>query len=165
MQFKGWDVSIILNSIFEIKLCTLQPYGLNKRSEFHSKNRIKYNWHNWNSFFFVGYRNDRLFSHSNPYISNVTQQLMRCSPMLIFRAWATCEITSKKSSMIPITSACYSTRCNALAPTLKLRFSLFKTLILFYKAMAITFEGFWQRKSDLFQLTPCHPSLDVMVIK
>jgi len=25
------------------QLCTLQPYGLNKRSEFNSKNRIKYN--------------------------------------------------------------------------------------------------------------------------
>ena len=24
-------------------LCTLQPYGLNKRSEFNFKNRIKYN--------------------------------------------------------------------------------------------------------------------------
>ena len=27
------------------QLCTLQPYGLNKRSEFNAKNRIKYNWH------------------------------------------------------------------------------------------------------------------------
>ena len=32
------------------------------------------------------------FSHKNPYISNVTQQC-RCSPMLIFRAWATCVQT------------------------------------------------------------------------
>ena len=32
------------------------------------------------------------FSHTNPYISNVTQQC-RCSPMLIFRAWATCAQT------------------------------------------------------------------------
>ena len=42
----------------------------------------------WNPFIFVGYRNDRFFSHTNPYISNVTQQC-RCSP-IIFRAWATC---------------------------------------------------------------------------
>ena len=35
------------------------------------------------------YRNDRFFSHTNPYILNVTQQC-RCTPMLIFRAWATC---------------------------------------------------------------------------
>ena len=35
----------------------------------------------------VGYRNDSFFSHTNPYISNVTQQC-RCSPMLIFRTWA-----------------------------------------------------------------------------
>ena len=34
------------------------------------------------------YRNDRFFPHTNPYISNVTEQC-RCSPMLIFRAWAT----------------------------------------------------------------------------
>ena len=35
---------------------------------------------------------------TNPYISNVTQQC-RCSPMLIFRAWATCDLialTAKK---------------------------------------------------------------------
>ena len=25
------------------QLCTLQPYGLNKRSEFNSRNRIRYN--------------------------------------------------------------------------------------------------------------------------
>ena len=41
------------------------------------------------SFIFVGYGNDWFFPHTNPYISNVTQQ-WRCSPMLIFRAWATC---------------------------------------------------------------------------
>ena len=34
----------------------------------------------------------RFFSHTNPYISNVTQQC-RCSPMLIFRACATCAQT------------------------------------------------------------------------
>ena len=45
----------------------------------------------WNPFIFVGYRNGRFFSHTNPYILNVTQQC-RFSPMLIFRAWATCEI-------------------------------------------------------------------------
>ena len=33
------------------------------------------------SFIFVGYGNDRFFSHTNLYISNVTQQC-RCSPML-----------------------------------------------------------------------------------
>ena len=38
-------------------------------------------------YFLIGYGNDRFFSH-NPYILNVTQQC-RCSPMLIFRAWAT----------------------------------------------------------------------------
>ena len=35
----------------------------------------------------MGYGNDGFFSHTNLYISNVTQQC-RCSP--IFRAWATC---------------------------------------------------------------------------
>ena len=35
----------------------------------------------WNPFIFVGYGNDRFFSHTNPYILNVTQQC-RCSPML-----------------------------------------------------------------------------------
>ena len=39
----------------------------------------------------LSYRNDRFFPHSNPYISNVSQQC-RCSPMLIFRAWATCAV-------------------------------------------------------------------------
>ena len=42
---------------------------------------------------YIGYRNDRFFSHTNPYILNVTQQC-RCSPMLIFRACATCDHTS-----------------------------------------------------------------------
>ena len=46
-------------------------------------------------FIFVGYRNDRFFSHTNPYILNVTQQC-RCSPMLIFRAWTTCAYTKEK---------------------------------------------------------------------
>ena len=46
----------------------------------------------WNPFILVGYRNDRLFPHINPYISNVTQQ-RRSSPMLIFRAWATYELS------------------------------------------------------------------------
>ena len=32
----------------------------------------------WNPFIFVGYGNDRFFSHTNPYILNVTQQC-RCS--------------------------------------------------------------------------------------
>ena len=32
------------------------------------------------------------FSHTNSYILNVTQQ-WRCSPMLIFRAWATCDVS------------------------------------------------------------------------
>ena len=43
------------------------------------------------SFHFVCYGNDRFFSHTNPYILNVTQQC-RCSPMLIFRAWAACGV-------------------------------------------------------------------------
>ena len=38
------------------------------------------------------YVNDRFFSHTNPYIANVTPQC-RCSPMLVFRAWATCDTT------------------------------------------------------------------------
>ena len=42
------------------------------------------------SFHFLGYGNDRFFLHTNPYISTVTQQC-RCPPMLIFRAWATCD--------------------------------------------------------------------------
>ena len=43
-----------------------------------------------NPFIFVGYRNDRFFPHTNPYILNVTQQC-RCSPMFIFRSWVTCD--------------------------------------------------------------------------
>ena len=43
----------------------------------------------YGNFDFVGYRNDRFFPHTNPYIMNVMQQCL-CSPMLIFRAWATC---------------------------------------------------------------------------
>ena len=50
----------------------------------------------WNPFIFVGYRNDRFFSHTNPYILNVTQQC-RCWPMIIFRAWATCVPIRKLS--------------------------------------------------------------------
>ena len=50
--------------------------------------------HKWNPFIFVGYRNDRVFSHTNPYILNVTQQC-RCLPMLIFRAWATCGLSAE----------------------------------------------------------------------
>ena len=46
------------------------------------------------SFHFLGYRNGRFFSHTNSYILNVTQQC-RCSPMLIFRPWATCGKTYK----------------------------------------------------------------------
>ena len=30
-------------AFWSAQLCTLQPYGLNKRSEFHSRNRIRYN--------------------------------------------------------------------------------------------------------------------------
>ena len=40
------------------------------------------------------------FSHTNSYILNVTQQC-RCSPMLIFRAWATCVITFVCCSSFP----------------------------------------------------------------
>ena len=36
------------------------------------------------------------FLHTNPYISNVMQQC-RWSPMLIFRAWATCGLNNKFS--------------------------------------------------------------------
>ena len=59
--------------------------------------------------FFVGYRNDRLFSHTNPYISNVTQQC-RCSPMLIFRAWATCGLIKS----CQFTMKCYRVRARFL---------------------------------------------------
>ena len=52
----------------------------------------------WNPFIFVGYRNVRFFSHINPYISNVTQEC-RCSPMLIFRTWATC-VTHRLDSFV-----------------------------------------------------------------
>ena len=34
----------------------------------------------WNPFIFMGYRNDKFFSHTNPYISNVTQQ---CPALLV----------------------------------------------------------------------------------
>ena len=43
------------------------------------------------------YRNESFFYHTNPYILNVTQQC-RCSPMLIFRAWATCGSTTSSFS-------------------------------------------------------------------
>ena len=36
------------------------------------------------------------FSHTNPYILNVTQQCL-CSPMLLFRAWATCGFFEGKA--------------------------------------------------------------------
>ena len=54
----------------------------------------------WNPFIFVGYRNDRFFSHTNPYISKVTQQC-RCSPMLIFRAWASCGLNKSEWMCCP----------------------------------------------------------------
>ena len=41
------------------------------------------------SFHFSRLQKRQVFSHANPYILNVIQQC-RCSPMLIFRAWATC---------------------------------------------------------------------------
>ena len=47
----------------------------------------------------MGYGNNRFFSHTNPYISNVMQQC-RCLPMLIFQAWATCVCTGKFSTLI-----------------------------------------------------------------
>ena len=47
------------------------------------------------SFHFRSLQQRQVFSHTNPYISNVTQQ-SRCSPMLIFRAWATCEKAEEK---------------------------------------------------------------------
>ena len=40
------------------------------------------------------------FSHTNPYILNVTQQC-RCSPMLIFRAWATCGNSLSRRHLPP----------------------------------------------------------------
>ena len=46
----------------------------------------------WNPFIFIGYKNNRFFSHTNTYILNVTQQ-SQCSPMLIFWAWATCDFS------------------------------------------------------------------------
>ena len=60
----------------------------------------------------IGYRNDRVFSHTNPYILNVTQQC-RCSQMLIFGAWATCDIIIVSWSLLNISTihlnAIYST--------------------------------------------------------
>ena len=50
------------------------------------------------SFHFRRLQKRKVFPHTNPYISDVTQQC-RCSPMLIFRAWATCDLialTAKK---------------------------------------------------------------------
>ena len=47
------------------------------------------------SFHFRRLRKRQFFSHTNPYILNVTQQC-RCSPTLIFRAGATCEGTEVK---------------------------------------------------------------------
>ena len=41
------------------------------------------------SFHFRRLEKQQIFSLTNPYILNVTQQC-RCTPMLIFRAWATC---------------------------------------------------------------------------
>ena len=41
------------------------------------------------SFHFRRLQKRFFFSHKNPYILNVTQQC-RCSPMIIFPAWATC---------------------------------------------------------------------------
>ena len=51
----------------------------------------------------IGYRNDRVFSHTNPYILNVTQQC-RCSQMLIFGAWATCDIIIVSWSLLNIST-------------------------------------------------------------
>ena len=60
-----------------------------RRDVTHILSKVSCFFFHWNPFIYVGYRNDRFFTHTNPYISNVTQQC-RCSPVLIFRAWATC---------------------------------------------------------------------------
>ena len=64
--------------------------GLHRRDVTHILSKVSCFY--WNPFILVGYRNDRLFSHTNPYISIVTQQ-RRSSPMLIFRAWAIYELS------------------------------------------------------------------------
>ena len=46
--------------------------GLHRRDVTHILSKVSCFY--WNPFIFVGYRNDRLFPHTNPYISNVTQQ-------------------------------------------------------------------------------------------
>ena len=61
------------------------------RQNHHATQAIVFVLKSFHDFIFVGCRNERFFSHSNPYISNVTQQCW-CSPLLIFRAWATSGI-------------------------------------------------------------------------
>ena len=39
------------------------------------------------------------FSQTNLYISNVTQQC-RCSPVLIYRAWATCAVANVDNHLV-----------------------------------------------------------------
>ena len=50
------------------------------------------------SFHFRMLQKRQDFSHTNPQILNVTQQC-RCSPMLIFRAWATCGHKNPKQAL------------------------------------------------------------------
>ena len=64
------------------------------------------------SFHFRWLRKRWVFSHTNPYISNVMQQ-SRWSRMLIFRAWATCgcDWVSKKTKSIVVCSGYHPEDC------------------------------------------------------
>ena len=53
---------------------------------------------NWDFFSEGGGTSVHRLYAKNPYISNVTQQC-RCSPMPIFRAWATCGNTNEKQTL------------------------------------------------------------------
>ena len=65
-KYEHWRTSALLHNIRNMRICMAEK-----------------------PFIFVSYGSDRSFCHTNPHISNVTRQC-RCSPKLIFRAWATC---------------------------------------------------------------------------
>ena len=69
----------------------------------------------WNPFIFAGDGNDRFFPNTNPYIPNVTQQC-RCSPMLIFRAWASCGNIIFFAGVIRSTGSCWLASVNPSPP-------------------------------------------------
>ena len=79
-------VLLVLRVFYGNGFLSYKTRGLHRRDVTHILSKVSCFY--WNPFIFVGYRNGRLFPHTNPYISNVTQQ-RRSSPMFIFRAWAT----------------------------------------------------------------------------